>query len=43
MTERPATEAERRLELLTLPASGKVLRDAIEHANRRSHRAHRRS
>jgi hypothetical protein len=34
MTERPATEAERRLELLALPASDEVLRAAIEHASR---------
>ena len=34
MTERPATEAERRLELLALPASDEVLRAAVEHAGR---------
>jgi hypothetical protein len=34
MTERHTTEAERRLELLALPASDEVLRAAVEHAGR---------
>lgn len=34
MTGRPPTEAERRLELLALPARDEVLRAAIEHAQR---------